>query len=172
MAAVNQGEVYRFLAKPCPPVALGEAVRAAVAEVREASKSALSLEPGTTVEEAERRLILLTLEHTRDNKTRPNVLRAVLGDSSSHAALSALDWETDSIAVLETNLDDVSGEVLGAFVERAFATGALDVFHTPIQMKKNRPGVLLTVLCAAADADKFSALVLRETSAFGVRRAP
>ena len=48
--------------------------------------------------------------------------------------------------------------------------GALDVFHTPIQMKKNRPGVLLTVLCAEGDADKFSEMMLRETSAFGVRR--
>jgi uncharacterized protein (DUF111 family) len=48
--------------------------------------------------------------------------------------------------------------------------GALDVFHTPIQMKKNRPGVLLTVLCAETDADKFSELILRETTAFGVRR--
>jgi len=50
------------------------------------------------------------------------------------------------------------------------AAGALDIFYTPIQMKKNRPGVLLTVLCAAGDADKFSELILRETSAFGVRR--
>jgi uncharacterized protein (DUF111 family) len=81
-----------------------------------------------------------------------------------------LDWETDRIAVLETNLDDVSGEILGHFVETALAAGALDVFHTPVQMKKNRPGVLLTVLCAEADADKFSEMVLRETSAFGVRR--
>ena len=72
--------------------------------------------------------------------------------------------------MLETNLDDLSGELLGAFVERALGEGALDVFHTPIQMKKNRPGVLLTVLCATADADKFAALMLRETSAFGVRR--
>ena len=48
--------------------------------------------------------------------------------------------------------------------------GALDVFHTPIQMKKNRPGVLLTVLCAEADADKFAELMLRETTAFGVRK--
>jgi hypothetical protein len=60
--------------------------------------------------------------------------------------------------------------LLGAFVEKALATGALDVFHTAIQMKKNRPGVLLTVLCAALDADKFSELILRETTAFGVRR--
>jgi uncharacterized protein (DUF111 family) len=83
---------------------------------------------------------------------------------------SDLDWETDTIAVLETNLDDISAEILGGFVERALTAGALDVFHTPIQMKKNRPGVLLTVLCAEADADKFSEMILRETSAFGVRR--
>ena len=72
--------------------------------------------------------------------------------------------------MVETNLDDINAEILGHFVERAFAEGALDVFHTPIQMKKNRPGILLTVLCASADGDKFSELMLRETSAFGVRR--
>ena len=72
--------------------------------------------------------------------------------------------------MLETNLDDINAEILGNFVEKALAAGALDVFHTAIQMKKNRPGVLLTVLCAEADADKFAELLLRETSAFGVRR--
>jgi uncharacterized protein (DUF111 family) len=72
--------------------------------------------------------------------------------------------------VLETNLDDINAEILGDFVERALAAGALDAFHTPIQMKKNRPGVLLTLLCAAVDADKFAELILRETSAFGMRR--
>ncbi|MDB6021199.1 MAG: hypothetical protein JWQ04_1056 [Pedosphaera sp.] len=107
---------------------------------------------------------------TRDNKTRPNVLRAILGESVA-VQLVANDWQTDTIAILETNLDDINAEILGHFVEKAFAEGALDVFHTPIQMKKNRPGVLLTVLCAAADADKFSELLLRETSAFGVRRS-
>src|SRR5450759_4419945 len=108
---------------------------------------------------------------TRDNKTRPNVLRVVLGHASriTHHA-SGLDWETDTIAVLETNLDDINSEILGHFVETALAAGALDVFHTPIQMKKSRPGVLLTVLCAEADADKFSEMILRETTAFGVRR--
>jgi len=65
----------------------------------------------------------------------------------------------------------VSGEVLGHFVETTLAAGALDVFHTPIQMKKNRPGVLLTVLCQATDADKFTVRLLRHTSAFGVRRS-
>ncbi len=111
---------------------------------------------------------------TRDNKTRPNVVRAVLGTVSiPQSAIrnpQSLDWETDTIAVLETNLDDINAEILGHFVEKAFAAGALDVFHTPIQMKKNRPGVLLTVLCAEAEVDQFSELILRETSAFGVRR--
>ena len=106
---------------------------------------------------------------TRENKTRPNVLRAVLG-TQSKVAPSGLDWESDKIAVLETNLDDCTGEILGAFVETALTAGALDVFHTPIQMKKNRPGVLLTVLCAEADAEKFSEMILRETTAFGVRK--
>jgi len=118
---------------------------------------------------------------TRDNETRPNVLRAVLGSQSkvqnpkskvgsAKEPSTHLDWETDRVAVLETNLDDCAGEILGSFVETALAAGALDVFHTPIQMKKNRPGVLLTVLCAEAEADKFSELLLRETTAFGVRK--
>ena len=115
---------------------------------------------------------------TRENKTRPNVLRAVLGKAERKTSniqhptsnIQSLDWEMDRVAVLETNLDDVSGEILGAFVEATLAAGALDVFYTPIQMKKNRPGVLLTVLCGEAEADKFSEMILRETSAFGVRR--
>jgi hypothetical protein len=108
---------------------------------------------------------------TRDNQTRPNVLRAVLGEVSGAKAhvSGGHDWETDTVTVLETNLDDINAEILGNFVEKAFAAGALDVFHTPIQMKKNRPGVLLTVLCAETDADKFAELILRETSTFGVR---
>ncbi|MGO8765831.1 MAG: nickel pincer cofactor biosynthesis protein LarC [Limisphaerales bacterium] len=118
---------------------------------------------------------------TRENVTRPNVLRAVWGTrskagkagqaSTSNLQRSGhLDWETDRVAVLETNLDDCAGEILGSFVETALAAGALDVFHTPVQMKKNRPGVLLTVLCAESDAEKFSELMLRETTAFGVRQ--
>ncbi len=115
---------------------------------------------------------------SRDNQTRPNVLRAVLGKAGKetfniqHATFNAegRDWETDRVAVLETNLDDINAEILGHFVESALAAGALDVFHTPIQMKKSRPGVLLTVLCAEADADKFAEMILVETSAFGVRR--
>jgi uncharacterized protein (TIGR00299 family) protein len=133
---------------------------------------------------------------TKNFKTRPNVLRAMLGEVSTEPVQPAtrsatstaapqasikiveasappapsFGWETDTVAVLETNLDDINSELLGAFVETALAAGALDVFHTPIQMKKNRPGVLLTVLCAEADADRFTRLLLIETTAFGVRR--
>jgi uncharacterized protein (TIGR00299 family) protein len=105
---------------------------------------------------------------TRENKTRANVLRAVLGRSVQPG--STHDWQSDRIAVLETNLDDINAEILGHFVEQTLAAGALDVFHTPIQMKKNRPGVLLTVLCQELEADRFTELLLRETTAFGVRR--
>jgi len=105
---------------------------------------------------------------TRDNHTRPNVLRAVLGESAGSAATA--DWERDCVAVLESNLDDCTAELLGHFAERALIAGALDVFYTPIQMKKYRPGALLTVLCAADEADRFSEMILRETTAFGVRQ--
>ncbi|MGN6387784.1 MAG: LarC family nickel insertion protein, partial [Verrucomicrobiota bacterium] len=106
----------------------------------------------------------------RENQTRPNVLRALLG-STSGAQESNHDWEVDRIVVIETNLDDINAELLGYVVERAFAAGALDVFHTAIQMKKNRPGVLLTVLCQESDEAAFTELLLRETTALGVRRS-
>ena len=113
---------------------------------------------------------------TRDNSRRPNALMAILGEAGAQgqgpgAGAGGHDWETDTVVVLETNLDDINAEILGNFMEKALAAGALDVFHTAIQMKKNRPGVLLTVLCAESDADKFSELLLRETSAFGIRRS-
>jgi uncharacterized protein (TIGR00299 family) protein len=104
---------------------------------------------------------------SRENPGRPNVLRVIIGETS---ATANHDWETDIIAVLETNLDDVNPEILGRFMETALAAGALDVSYAPLQMKKNRPGLLLTVLCATGDADKFSELILRQTSAFGLRR--
>lgn len=107
---------------------------------------------------------------TRDNQTRPNVLRVLLGDNADPAAgTPAHDWETDTVAVLETNIDNLNPEILGHFAERVLAGGALDVFHTPIQMKKGRPATLLTVLCPAEDAEKFCNRIFTETSSFGVR---
>jgi uncharacterized protein (TIGR00299 family) protein len=105
---------------------------------------------------------------TRENNTRPNVLRAILTEAAE--GTREHDWETDTITVLETNLDDISSEILGNFVDTALSAGALDVFYAPIQMKKNRPGVRLSVLCAASDGDRFSEMILRQTSSFGVRR--
>ena len=105
---------------------------------------------------------------TRDNKTRPNVLRAILGMAAAKGGDH--DWEHDTVVMLEANIDDLNPEILGHVMDRAFSTGALDVFYTPIHMKKNRPGVKLTVLCGEAEAENLTELVLRETSAFGVRR--
>ena len=105
----------------------------------------------------------------RRMRTRPNVLRAVLGEVEARAAATH-DWEIDTVTVLETNLDDINAELLGPFIEAALQAGALDAFYTPVQMKKGRPGVLLSVLCQRGDADRLSELVLRETSAFGVRQ--
>ena len=79
-------------------------------------------------------------------------------------------YETDTVTRLETNLDDCPAEILGAAMEKLFAAGALDVWFTPIQMKKNRPAVLLAVLCKAGLADALADLIFRETTAFGLRR--
>lgn len=106
---------------------------------------------------------------TRDHRTRPNVVRAVLWDEAA-APERVRDWEIDTVVSLETNVDDLNPEILGQVLDKALRRGALDAFHTAIQMKKNRPGVLLTVLCRPEDAEDFAELLLTETSAFGVRR--
>jgi len=72
--------------------------------------------------------------------------------------------------VLETNLDDISGEIIGHCTTKLFEAGALDVYTTSIQMKKNRPGVLLSVLCPAELVAKCEKIIFRETSTLGVRR--
>ena len=78
-------------------------------------------------------------------------------------------FETDTVTQIETNLDDLSPEIMGAMIERLLAAGALDVFLLPAQMKKNRPGTLLTVLCEPAALGRLAELIFRETTAFGVR---
>ncbi len=95
---------------------------------------------------------------------RPNVLRLFLGETAEAAPAE--------IVGLETNLDDVPAEVLGYLMERLLAAGALDVFYTAIQMKKNRPGVLVRVLCDPRDEAACTDLLFRETTTLGVRRQP
>ena len=105
---------------------------------------------------------------TRDHETRPNVLRVILAETESTEA-HPRDWEVDTISAIEADLDDATPEMLGHFLQQAMAAGALDVSLTPSQMKKNRPGVRLTVLCRPDQTDRFAELVLTETTAFGVR---
>ncbi|MGC8990320.1 MAG: nickel pincer cofactor biosynthesis protein LarC [Verrucomicrobiia bacterium] len=107
---------------------------------------------------------------TRDLASRPNVLRAILGEIAAEQGRPQHDWETDTIAVLESNIDDATPEMLAHFAEQMFAAGALDVFFAPIQMKKGRPGVILGLICPANEADLFAERILRGTSAFGVRK--
>ncbi|HEY1186407.1 MAG TPA: LarC family nickel insertion protein, partial [Gemmata sp.] len=102
---------------------------------------------------------------TKDFLEQPNILRLMIG-TGAHAHPE----ELDTVAVLETNLDDIAPELIGFAIERLFEAGALDVFAVPIQMKKNRPGVLLSVICAPAHAAAFEEVLFRETGTFGVRR--
>ena len=78
--------------------------------------------------------------------------------------------DDDQVCVLETNLDDISGELIGYCTARLWEAGALDVYTTAIQMKKNRPGVKLTVLCRPADAAAVEDVLFSETTTLGVRR--
>ena len=99
----------------------------------------------------------------RDLKEQPNILRLIVGEAAGGIA-------SDQIWVLETNLDDISGEIIGHTTARLFEAGALDVYTTSIQMKKNRPGVLLSVLCPAELLAKMEKIIFKETSTLGIRR--
>ncbi|MEZ4224128.1 MAG: nickel pincer cofactor biosynthesis protein LarC [Polyangiaceae bacterium] len=94
---------------------------------------------------------------------RPNAVRAILGTPTATAT------STDSHAVLEANLDDASGEILGHAVDKLLAAGALDAWVTPVTMKKGRPGWVLSALSPAALVTSLGELVLRETPSIGVR---
>jgi uncharacterized protein (DUF111 family) len=78
-------------------------------------------------------------------------------------------YDTDVVMRLETNLDDLSPEIAGAVMDRLFAAGALEVFFTPVHMKKNRPGVQLTALCEEERVEALTDIIFMETSAFGLR---
>jgi uncharacterized protein (DUF111 family) len=75
----------------------------------------------------------------------------------------------EEISVVEANLDDMNPQIYGYFLEKALAAGALDVYTTPVQMKKNRPGTLLTVLCRPQDTNSLTSLIFAETTTFGAR---
>ncbi len=101
----------------------------------------------------------------KDFPDLPNILRLFLGEPSSPS-----DAWNDEIQVLETHIDDMTPEVAGFLMERLIDAGALDVAYSPLQMKKSRPGMKLTVLAVPASADRLARLVLAESTAIGIRR--
>ncbi len=100
----------------------------------------------------------------RDLPDWPNVLRLWLGQGVAQG--------TRAMVLLETNVDDMTGEMLGYALEKLLAQGAADAWLTPVQMKKGRPGVVLSVICAKAQEEALARLLLRETSTLGVRVRP
>ena len=100
-----------------------------------------------------------------DLEGQPNVVRIMIGEAAEKA-VAGFDEE---IAVIEANLDDMNPQIYGYFLEKALAAGALDVYTTPVQMKKNRPGTLLTVLCKPQDTNTLMSLIFAETTTFGAR---
>ena len=110
---------------------------------------------------------------SRDFKGHANVARILIGTSGPStqpaAGEVAIGAQRESIAVLEANLDDLNPQVFGYVMDRLLAEGALDVFGTPVQMKKNRPGMLLTALCKPEHSAKLTKLIFTETTTLGVR---
>jgi uncharacterized protein (TIGR00299 family) protein len=104
---------------------------------------------------------------SREFPGHPNVVRLTIGEAASTLAAKTA---SDTVTLLEANLDDLNPQVFGYVMERLLEEGALDVFGVPVQMKKNRPGTLLTVLCKPEDAGKLTQLVFTETTTLGVRR--
>jgi len=115
---------------------------------------------------------------TRDFPGHANVLRITVGENlvdtetggDGHATHSSNKPSRENIIVLEANLDDLTPQVFGYVMNQLLEAGALDVFSTPVQMKKNRPGILLTVLAKREDAGKLSRIIFAETTTLGVRR--
>jgi uncharacterized protein (TIGR00299 family) protein len=99
---------------------------------------------------------------TRDFPDTPNVLRVLIGES--HVSDTA-----GSVVVIEAEIDDMNPQIFGVLMDRLLASGALDVFYTPIQMKKNRPGTLLTVIAPPDARERLTSVVFRESTTIGVR---
>jgi uncharacterized protein (TIGR00299 family) protein len=115
---------------------------------------------------------------TRDYEKFPNVLRLMLGETENELRVTNDELRDEyqkpktknqNLILLETNLDDLSPQILGYVMERAFESGALDCWFTPIQMKKNRPATMVSILCAKDDKETLTELLYTETSTLGVR---
>lgn len=100
---------------------------------------------------------------TREYPDFPNVLRVLVGETEADQTTDERLW------MLETNLDDASPQIIGHVMDRVLELDALDCFFTPVQMKKNRPGVLLSVLCGPNEKEAVMKLLFLETTTLGVR---
>jgi uncharacterized protein (TIGR00299 family) protein len=109
---------------------------------------------------------------SREGKYAPNVLRVMIGHPLDPDAVKqdADGTDTDTVTVLETNLDDATPQIIGYCMERLLEAGALDVFSVPIQMKKNRPGVMLCVMCEQGTEPAMEAILFAETPTLGIRQ--
>jgi uncharacterized protein (TIGR00299 family) protein len=98
----------------------------------------------------------------RDFHDTPNVLRVLIGESDATAP-------SHSVVVIEAEIDDMNPQIFGVVMDQLLAEGALDVFYTPIQMKKNRPGTLMSVIAPPQLRDRLTSTIFRETTTIGVR---
>ena len=106
---------------------------------------------------------------SRNPSRQPNVLRISIGELMDERKSAGIESGHEQVTVLETTIDDLSPQVMGYVTERLLAEGALDVFIVPAQMKKNRPGSLLIVLCEESKASEMRTILFRETSTIGIR---
>ena len=108
---------------------------------------------------------------TRQYEKFPNALRVLIGEETAEVASAGTFGSADEqrLWMIETNMDDISPQILGHVMDRAFELGALDCYFTPVQMKKNRPGVLLSVLCESARRAGLNEMLFSETTTLGVR---
>jgi hypothetical protein len=102
---------------------------------------------------------------TTDLEGQPNVVRIMIGESADKVSCA----NDEEISIIEANLDDMNPQIYGYVLEKALLAGALDVYTTALQMKKNRPGTLLTILCKPEDTEALMSLIFAETTTFGVR---
>lgn len=109
---------------------------------------------------------------TRTYEKFPNALRVFIGTEEASASLETPNSKIETLWMLETNIDDQAPQVFGHVMDRALALGALDCYFTPIQMKKNRPGILLSVLCRASEKEALTQLLFEETTTLGIRSYP
>jgi len=106
---------------------------------------------------------------TRQYEKFPNTLRVLIGEDQSSGTANSTGSADERLWMIETNMDDISPQILGHVMERAFEFGALDCYFTSVQMKKNRPGVLLSILCREEQRATLSDLLFAETTTLGIR---